>query len=214
MNPGGCALRAAVRASKSERAMTKLRFTKMHGLGNDFVVLDGIAPDASTSPRRSSARLPTGASASAATRCSSSSGRRVPTSTSATGSSTPTAARSSSAATARAASSCSCATTGYTTSARSASRRRAASSCRELVDDGEVTVDMGVPRFAPADVPFVGGTGAVGAAARRRRRRRSQITRRVDGQSARGAGRGRRRRRAGRRRRVRASSTTRAFRSA
>jgi diaminopimelate epimerase len=29
----------------------------------------------------------------------------------------------------------------------------------ELVDDGEVTVDMGVPRFAPADVPFTGGSG-------------------------------------------------------
>ena len=27
--------------------------------------------------------------------------------------------------------------------------------------DGQVTVDMGVPRFRPADVPFVGGTGAV-----------------------------------------------------
>ena len=30
-----------------------------------------------------------------------------------------------------------------------------------LEDDGEVTVDMGVPRFAPQDVPFAGGTGAV-----------------------------------------------------
>jgi diaminopimelate epimerase len=30
-----------------------------------------------------------------------------------------------------------------------------------LEDDGEVTVDMGVPRFAPADVPFIGGTGAI-----------------------------------------------------
>jgi diaminopimelate epimerase len=29
-----------------------------------------------------------------------------------------------------------------------------------LEDDGEVTVDMGAPRFAPAEVPFVGGTGA------------------------------------------------------
>jgi diaminopimelate epimerase len=29
-----------------------------------------------------------------------------------------------------------------------------------LEDDGEVTVDMGAPRFAPADVPFLGGTGA------------------------------------------------------
>src|SRR6476660_4287157 len=30
-----------------------------------------------------------------------------------------------------------------------------------LEDDGEVTVEMGIPRFAAADVPFVGGTGAV-----------------------------------------------------
>ena len=30
-----------------------------------------------------------------------------------------------------------------------------------LEDDGQVTVDMGIPRFAPADVPFVDGTGAV-----------------------------------------------------
>lgn len=30
-----------------------------------------------------------------------------------------------------------------------------------LENDGEVTVDMGVPRFAPADVPFIDGTGAV-----------------------------------------------------
>ena len=29
-----------------------------------------------------------------------------------------------------------------------------------LEDDGEVTVDMGVPRFDPALVPFIGGTGA------------------------------------------------------
>ena len=28
-------------------------------------------------------------------------------------------------------------------------------------DDGEVSVDMGVPRFAPADIPFVDGTGAI-----------------------------------------------------
>jgi diaminopimelate epimerase len=30
-----------------------------------------------------------------------------------------------------------------------------------LGDDGQVTVDMGVPSFRAADVPFVGGTGAV-----------------------------------------------------
>jgi diaminopimelate epimerase len=30
-----------------------------------------------------------------------------------------------------------------------------------LEADGSVTVDMGVPRFRPEDVPFIGGTGAV-----------------------------------------------------
>jgi diaminopimelate epimerase len=30
-----------------------------------------------------------------------------------------------------------------------------------LEDDGEVSVDMGVPRFSPRDVPFVGGSGAI-----------------------------------------------------
>jgi len=33
-----------------------------------------------------------------------------------------------------------------------------------LEDDGEVTVDMGVPRFRPEDVPFTGGTGAIAEA--------------------------------------------------
>ena len=31
----------------------------------------------------------------------------------------------------------------------------------KLEDDGEVTVDMGVPRFEPASIPFTGGSGAV-----------------------------------------------------
>ena len=30
-----------------------------------------------------------------------------------------------------------------------------------LEDDGEVTVDMGVPRFEPEAIPFMGGTGAI-----------------------------------------------------
>jgi diaminopimelate epimerase len=30
-----------------------------------------------------------------------------------------------------------------------------------LEDDGEVSVDMGMPRFAAADIPFIGGSGAV-----------------------------------------------------
>jgi len=29
-----------------------------------------------------------------------------------------------------------------------------------LADDGSVTVDMGIPRFRPEDVPFIGGAGA------------------------------------------------------
>ena len=33
--------------------------------------------------------------------------------------------------------------------------------CPRLEDDGQVTVDMGVPRFAPEDVPFTGGKGAI-----------------------------------------------------
>src|SRR6476469_4581746 len=31
----------------------------------------------------------------------------------------------------------------------------------KLEDDGEVSVDMGMPRFDAADVPFTGGSGAV-----------------------------------------------------
>jgi diaminopimelate epimerase len=30
-----------------------------------------------------------------------------------------------------------------------------------LLPDGEVVVDMGAPRFLPAEIPFVGGTGAI-----------------------------------------------------
>ena len=30
-----------------------------------------------------------------------------------------------------------------------------------LEGDGEVSVDMGVPRFSPAEIPFIGGTGAI-----------------------------------------------------
>jgi diaminopimelate epimerase len=33
--------------------------------------------------------------------------------------------------------------------------------CPRVEDDGQVTVDMGVPRFTPEDVPFTGGKGAV-----------------------------------------------------
>ena len=103
---------------------------------------------------------------------------------------------------------------GSPTSARSASRPRAGIIVPRLEDDGEVTVDMGVPRFRAADDSVHRRHGRGRRAARRRRRRRSQISRAVDGQSARGAGRRRRRRRAGDHAGSRASSAIRASRSA
>ncbi|MDQ6916422.1 MAG: diaminopimelate epimerase [Pseudomonadota bacterium] len=33
-----------------------------------------------------------------------------------------------------------------------------------LEEDGQVTVDMGVPRFAPGEIPFIGGSGAANEA--------------------------------------------------
>ena len=103
MKPGGSALQAAVRAWKSEQAMTKLRFTKMHGLGNDFVVLDGIGQNvdltAAQYRRLADRRLGVGCDQVLVVERA-----KLPASTSATGSSTPMAARSSSAATAHAAS--------------------------------------------------------------------------------------------------------------
>ena len=101
----------------------KLQFTKMQGVGNDFVVLDGISqrvdarPGGAAAPRRPPLRRrlrpdPGGRAAALAGR-----------STSATASSTPTAARSSSAATAPGASCGSSATRASPRSARSGSKR-------------------------------------------------------------------------------------------
>ena len=121
----------------------KLKFTKMQGAGNDFVVLDGVVAAGRARPGAARGGSPTGTSASAATRSWWSSGRARPASTSATASSTPTAARSSSAATARAASCGSCATRASRRRARSGSRRSSGVIAPRLEDDGRVTVDMG-----------------------------------------------------------------------
>ena len=81
-----------------------------------------------------------------------------------------------------------------------------------LQDDGEVAVDMGIPRWKPAEIPFVADDDTIVRQSRPRRRRgRHHCC--LDGQPARRAGRCRRRRRAGRRRRARRSSATRAFRA-
>ncbi len=192
--------------------MTKLRFTKMHGLGNDFVVLDGIAAAASTSPRRSTGGSPTGASASAATRSSSSSADapdvdfryRIFNADGGEVEQCGNGAR--------------CFVTfvrdhGYTQTTKIRVETAGGIIVPELVDGGEVTVDMGVPRFARGRHP-VRRRHRRRRAAARGRGRDDRDDRRVDGQSARGAGRRRRRARAGGRRRARGSSTTRGFRSA
>ena len=57
-----------------------------------------------------------------------------------------------------------------------------------LSPDGNVTVDMGVPRFAAADVPFAGGSGGARGAARGRRHAGHRLGA-VDGQPARRAAR-------------------------
>ena len=126
------ARRAVAVRSATDNPAHGLRFTKMQGAGNDFVVLDGTARAGRARPTRSCAASPTGASASAPTRSSSSSAATRRASTSAIASSTAAAAtRSSSAATARAASSGSCARAASPTSGRVRveTTRAVASSC-------------------------------------------------------------------------------------
>ncbi len=80
-----------------------LRFTKMHGLGNDFMVLDLVSQHAHVQPKHVKlwGDRNTGVGFDQLLIVEA---PAAPTSTSATGSSTPTAPRSSSAATAPAAS--------------------------------------------------------------------------------------------------------------
>ena len=140
--------------------MTTLKFTKMQGLGNDFVVLDGIRQRVELSAAQvrllADRRFGVGCDQVLLVEA-----RDAATRISVTGYSTRTAARSSSAATARAALSMFVRDRGSRANASCAWRPPADSSCPRLEDDGQVTVDMGVPRFAPEDVPFTGGKGAV-----------------------------------------------------
>jgi len=140
--------------------MTKLRFTKMHGLGNDFVVLDGIAQTVDLTPaqyrRLADRRLgvgcdqvlvverPTRDGVDFRYRIFNADGGEVEQ--------------------------CGNGARCFVKFARD----RGLTQKREirvetaggiiapkLEDDGEVTVDMGVPRFAAAEVPFAGGSGGV-----------------------------------------------------
>ena len=150
--------RPGVRAA---HPVTTLAFTKMHGLGNDFVVVDAMRQPFDARRRRRSARSPTAASASAATRCWSSSAAtrgdvdfryRIFNADGGEVEQCGNGAR--------------CFVVfvrdhGLTDKREIRVETAGGVIVPRLDDDGEVTVDMGVPRFAPADVPFTGGTGGV-----------------------------------------------------
>ena len=134
----------------------KLRFTKMHGLGNDFVVLDGIAQRIDLTPaqyRRLADRRfgvgcdqvlvverPRSPDVDFRYRIFNADGGEVE----------------------QCGNGARCFVTfvrdkGYTQAKRIRVETAGGIIVPELTDNGDVTVDMGVPRFAPADIPFVVG---------------------------------------------------------
>src|ERR1700730_2966336 len=140
--------------------MTRLRFTKMHGLGNDFVVLDGIRQrvDLTAEQIRQLAdrRLgvgcdqvlvverPTRPDVDFRYRIFNADGFEVE----------------------QCGNGARCFVTfvrgqGHTQASRIRVETAGGIIVPEIVTGGEVVADMGVPRFGPADIPFVGGTDAV-----------------------------------------------------
>ena len=133
----------------------KLRFTKMHGLGNDFVVLDGIAQRIELSPsqyrRLADRRLGVGCDQVLIVerprrpdvdfryRIFNADGGEVE----------------------QCGNGARCFVTfvrdkGYTQAKRIRVETAGGTIVPEVADNGEVTVDMGEPRFKPEDIPFVG----------------------------------------------------------
>ena len=140
--------------------MAKLRFTKMHGLGNDFVVLDGIRQQvdltASQYKRLADRRLGVGCDQVLVVerprspdvdfryRIFNADGGEVE----------------------QCGNGARCFVkfvrdNGYTQAKRIRVETAGGIIVPEIDDSGEVTVDMGVPRFRAEEVPFTGGTGAV-----------------------------------------------------
>jgi len=140
--------------------MAGIRFTKMHGLGNDFVVLDGIAQKVDLTPaqyrRLADRRLGVGCDqvlvVERATREDVDFRYRIFNADGGEVEQCGNGAR--------------CFVKfvrdkGYTRASRIRVETAGGIIVPELGMDGEVTVDMGIPRFAPADIPFVSGTDAV-----------------------------------------------------
>jgi diaminopimelate epimerase len=140
--------------------VTALKFTKMHGLGNDFVVLDGISQGVELSPAQIRAladrRLGVGCDqvlvVEKPTRDDVDFRYRIFNADGGEVEQCGNGAR--------------CFVTFVR--ARGLTERReirvetaGGVIVPRLANDGEVSVDMGVPRFRPDDVPFIGGTGEV-----------------------------------------------------
>jgi len=140
--------------------MARLRFTKMHGLGNDFVVLDGIRQQVDLTPGQlrllANRRLGVGCDqvlvVERATRPDADFRYRIFNADGGEVEQCGNGAR--------------CFVKfvrdrGHTQATRIRVETAGGMIAPEVVDGGNVTVDMGVPRFASADIPFVGGTDAV-----------------------------------------------------
>ena len=140
--------------------MTKLHFTKMHGLGNDFVVLDGIHQRVELTPKQlrllADRRLGVGCDqilvVEKATRSDADFRYRIYNADGGEVEQCGNGAR--------------CFVQfvrdrGYTDARRIRVETAGGIIVPEIVAGGEVTVDMGVPRFAPSAIPFIAGTDAV-----------------------------------------------------
>jgi diaminopimelate epimerase len=140
--------------------MAKLRFTKMHGLGNDFIVLDGIRQNVALAPEQlrllADRRLGVGCDqilvVERPTRPDADFRYRIYNADGGEVEQCGNGAR--------------CfvkfvTDRGYTAARRIRVETAGGMITPEIVAGGEVTVDMGVPRFAPAAIPFVADAEAV-----------------------------------------------------
>jgi len=140
--------------------MTKLRFTKMQGLGNDFVVLDGIGQTVDLTPaqlrRLADRRLGVGCDqilvVERTTRPDADFRYRIHNADGGEVEQCGNGAR--------------CFVKfvrdhGYTEARRIRVETAGGIITPEIGEGGEVTVDMGVPRFAPETIPFAGGSDDV-----------------------------------------------------